>query len=499
MHVTCTKENRSHWKKVALLATGLLVVLCLLLLDARRRLNANHDLSGANASGVVSLHTLPLDARAQLAGRQRRRDAGSNQNTYQPGSRDAFAIQIATAPIAGKFNALVMEAAAKDRPAAPLSFIAEVRASSSPILMSLFAATFAGLAMLALAVSASLNGVALKGAATQSRRNAATPIRSTSRAAKVAAVRPPRLPRAADDRRGTRHEPSRRILVADDSFVNREILSETLRRLGAEVVCVDNGEDAVAAATSKAFDMILMDGCMPVMDGFTATRRIRAWERAGSRPSTPIVAVTAYLIEAGEDSWRDVGMNDCIIRPFSLGSMRICLEKHLPRNDVAGAATERETTVAGADAASPGRAIETAERWHDIALIDEDVLSDIRAVEQPGDDLALRMVKLYQIHAPMALAALGSITAADADQRAALAKAAHALRSLSLSIGAGRMAKLSEAIESHALGHRPRDGDGHRLSDLLAELENTIEPTVAALIAACARIPVTRPPQSRAI
>src|SRR3712207_5405935 len=82
----------------------------------------------------------------------------------------------------------------------------------------------------------------------------------------------------------------RRILVADDSAVNREVAIEALSRLGASAAMVVDGVKAVeAAANDPTLDLILMDGSMPEMDGFEASRAIREDERRTGRTRIPIV------------------------------------------------------------------------------------------------------------------------------------------------------------------------------------------------------------------
>ncbi len=98
----------------------------------------------------------------------------------------------------------------------------------------------------------------------------------------------------------------RRILVADDSPLNRRLASQLLRQQGHHVTVVNNGQEALASLAKHGFDAILMDIDMPEMDGLTATRRIRAAEaRTGGR--VPIVAVTTQnnaleCLQAGMDA-----------------------------------------------------------------------------------------------------------------------------------------------------------------------------------------------------
>ena len=84
-----------------------------------------------------------------------------------------------------------------------------------------------------------------------------------------------------------------RVLLAEDHPTNRKVVELILSAVDADLTCVENGAEAVAACETADFDVILMDMQMPVMDGLTAIRRIRAMEAVRSGPSTPIIALTA--------------------------------------------------------------------------------------------------------------------------------------------------------------------------------------------------------------
>ena len=96
-------------------------------------------------------------------------------------------------------------------------------------------------------------------------------------------------------------------LVADDNVVNREVAVEALSQLGGSVTTVENGAEAVAALQAARYDVVFMDGSMPEMDGFEATRRIRAREAAEGMPRQVIVALTAHVVGAAADAWREAG------------------------------------------------------------------------------------------------------------------------------------------------------------------------------------------------
>jgi CheY-like chemotaxis protein len=104
------------------------------------------------------------------------------------------------------------------------------------------------------------------------------------------------------------------VLVVDDVAMNRDIASSFLRASGHTVVCVNSGRDAIAAAASANFDVVLMDVRMPEMDGLEASRRIRAL--GGVRGQVPIVALTAQAFTDQIAKCRAAGMDRHLAKPF---------------------------------------------------------------------------------------------------------------------------------------------------------------------------------------
>lgn len=108
----------------------------------------------------------------------------------------------------------------------------------------------------------------------------------------------------------------RNVLLVEDNDVNALIAVEVLQRAGGCVVRAVSGEDALAAFSARAFDLVLMDLQMPGMDGYEATRRIRAWERAQDRRvAVPIVALTANALAGDAAACLACGMNDYLTKP----------------------------------------------------------------------------------------------------------------------------------------------------------------------------------------
>ncbi|MES2343927.1 MAG: ATP-binding protein [Pseudomonadota bacterium] len=124
-----------------------------------------------------------------------------------------------------------------------------------------------------------------------------------------------------------------RILAAEDNPMNQLVLRTLLAQVGVDVTCVDNGELAVAAAASGDWDAILMDVQMPVMDGPTATRLIRDWEKAEGRRRTPIIALTANAMAHHQAEYAAVGMDILVPKPLELERLLIAIQTVLEETD----------------------------------------------------------------------------------------------------------------------------------------------------------------------
>jgi len=119
----------------------------------------------------------------------------------------------------------------------------------------------------------------------------------------------------------------KRILLAEDNVVNEKVATRFLERLGYVVHAVPNGREAVAAWARGGYDLVLMDCQMPVLDGYAATREIRARENGGAR--IPIVALTANAMKKDELECRQAGMDDHLAKPLNREALARCLAQHL--------------------------------------------------------------------------------------------------------------------------------------------------------------------------
>ncbi len=128
--------------------------------------------------------------------------------------------------------------------------------------------------------------------------------------------------------RAPRMRNHRRVLLAEDNLVNQKVALRLLQQLDYRATAVGDGRAAVAAWRTAEFDLILMDCQMPLMDGYAATREIRALE--AGKGHIPIVALTAHAMKGDEERCRAAGMDDYLTKPISRERLDACLERFLP-------------------------------------------------------------------------------------------------------------------------------------------------------------------------
>ncbi|MEY4504695.1 MAG: hypothetical protein RL154_991 [Pseudomonadota bacterium] len=118
------------------------------------------------------------------------------------------------------------------------------------------------------------------------------------------------------------------ILIVEDNEINKIVLNKILNRLGyTNVQTAADGKEAIEKVDANSFDLILMDCQMPVMDGFEATLYIR--ELANEKAKTPIIAVTANVMDEYRKHCAEVGMNDFIGKPINIEDLKKAIGKWL--------------------------------------------------------------------------------------------------------------------------------------------------------------------------
>jgi signal transduction histidine kinase len=120
-----------------------------------------------------------------------------------------------------------------------------------------------------------------------------------------------------------------RILLAEDNLINQKVAVAALGKLGLQVIAVSNGELAIQKWQEENFDLIFMDGEMPELDGYEATKRIREIERNSGRSPIPIIALTANVMSGQQQRCLDLGMNALLQKPLDFVQLQETLNRWL--------------------------------------------------------------------------------------------------------------------------------------------------------------------------
>jgi signal transduction histidine kinase/EAL domain-containing protein (putative c-di-GMP-specific phosphodiesterase class I)/CheY-like chemotaxis protein len=235
--------------------------------------------------------------------------------------------------------------------------------------------------------------------------------------------------------------PRARVLVVDDGEVNREVACEALSRFGITAHTAANGQEALDILDSEVYDLVLMDGSMPVLDGFEATRQLRARGQ-----DVPVVALTAHVVGTVAEAWREAGMDGVLHKPFTLEALGSVLHDWLAAHArQVDEVMPVEVVVEVPVPAEPG----PAQAGIDMSLFDADTLKPILAGLKNGrSDFVTRVVGLYRSHAPEAVGRMAA--ACRSGDVAEMTSAAHALKSMSLNLGAKAVATVAGEVEKAA-------------------------------------------------
>jgi CheY-like chemotaxis protein len=114
-----------------------------------------------------------------------------------------------------------------------------------------------------------------------------------------------------------------KILVVEDNEMNRDMLSRRLQRRGYEVILAVDGQQGLALAQTEAPDLILMDMSLPILDGWEATRQLKAEPRTRS---IPIIALTAHAMSGDRETALEAGCDDYDIKPIEMPRLLVKVE-----------------------------------------------------------------------------------------------------------------------------------------------------------------------------
>jgi len=119
-----------------------------------------------------------------------------------------------------------------------------------------------------------------------------------------------------------------KILLAEDNRDNRNLILAYLKKSPHGIEIAENGQIAVDKFISGKYDLVLMDVEMPVMDGLTATKKIREWEKKNSSKPTPVLALTAHALQEHKEKSKEAGCDGHVTKPIKKAVLFEAIEKY---------------------------------------------------------------------------------------------------------------------------------------------------------------------------
>ena len=234
---------------------------------------------------------------------------------------------------------------------------------------------------------------------------------------------------------------SEKILVVEDNIINQKVAVSILEQLGYQSDVANNGDEGVAMARTGTYALILMDCHMPIMDGFEATRRIRAEEK-NSGKHTPIVALTANAMREEKPQCLEAGMDEYLSKPVNRSELKAVLDSHL-RKTTRVTGTDDDTNSSSVSDTDLGNAAASAIETTDVPMIDQN-----RLVDMLGDDkdMHIEMLNLFlETILPLASHLQAAIDEHNFTEIKALG---HQIKGASANLGISVLAVIGEQMES---------------------------------------------------
>jgi len=248
-----------------------------------------------------------------------------------------------------------------------------------------------------------------------------------------------------------------RLLLADDNPINQKVGLSVLHKLGYRADIANNGLEVLKALEQKAYDILFLDVQMPELDGLEAARRICQRWPAEKRPR--IVAMTGNALMGDREKCLQAGMDDYISKPVRIGELQLAIERW-------GPLTTRKSDTAFLSRLKPAPAEN---------LLDPGIISELRGMP-PADGVSMlrELVDLFLEGAPQRIVQINESMA----DPVKLGFHAHALKSMSLNLGAKRIVELCRKLED--IGHSGNISDA---PPFLKELETVFTQTRLQLLA----------------
>ena len=264
------------------------------------------------------------------------------------------------------------------------------------------------------------------------------------------------------------------VLLVEDHPVNQKVAQKLLERLGLTVHVADNGEIALEKLRGQMYAMVLMDCQMPVLDGYSATRRLREIENEQNKPRMPVIAMTAHAMSGDRERCLQAGMDDYLSKPLDRQLLEQTLARWMQQSPHAAAVPAVPVMAAARASAppSPPQTIQPAmitppppDTLDTATLVDlEDIMGDelVTLVDAYLRDGDTRMRNLHE--------------AAARGDSAEVGRLAHSLKSSSANLGAAPLSTRARQVEEAA-----RSGTLANPMDSVAALEKLYANAATAL------------------
>jgi len=258
-------------------------------------------------------------------------------------------------------------------------------------------------------------------------------------AALIDAADPSKAQIASESARAGRHQQmplasgNARILVVEDNAVNQQVAQGMLKMLGVRADVVGDGSEAIKALESIAYDLVLMDMRMPVMDGVEATTRVRSAHSAVLNRAVPILAMTANVQQSDRDRCLAAGMNGFIAKPVSLEALCAALQQWLPTTPTLRLATPQNSPATGQP---PSQAAQIFDR----AGMQERLMGN--------EKLAEEVLRIFLDETPLQIQTLKELL--DRGDAVECGRFAHSIKGAASNVGGERLREVAFKMEQSA-------------------------------------------------
>jgi two-component system sensor histidine kinase/response regulator len=284
-----------------------------------------------------------------------------------------------------------------------------------------------------------------------------------------------------------------RILLVEDNEINQQVAKEILESADLKVTLAGNGQEAVDAVRKDSYDAVLMDVQMPVMDGYTATRKIREWETEVRRQKTedrkegsalspqsselPIIAMTAHAMAGDEEKSMSAGMNGHVTKPIDPDQLFAALQKWIPPADQRDSTRQAKVSTVKKFAAEQKPGLHAEQKLPD-SLPGFDLAEGLRRLR--GNHRLFRKL-LLDFGVKYSKAAAGIRQALDAGDLKQAHSLIHNLKGLAGNLAATELQASAVELEKLVKGDQEKVVSRKQLDQKYAKLEESINQALQAV------------------